>query len=357
MEINVSHQIDDSRWDTFLQETPRSHYLQSSLWAQVNHQRGWRCVRVTIETDNQIIAGFQMLLRSVPLVGKIGFIPRGPVIINDDTRLIEAVLQQIYQVARTEKVILFKLQPPHTDEVWVERLIQEEFWPSHSHADNVATVLIDLALDESQLLKNMKKSLRKGIRRAERAGVTVRKGTAQDLSTFYRILQETSWRGNFAIHNEAYYQQVWQIFVTSGHIALFLAEYEGEAVAGVMLILFGDTAYARFGGWNGRHGKYEPNSFLRWTAIRWAKTQGYRWYDFMGIDETVARAVLRGQKPHGHGYSAFKLGFGGQVVLSPGTYDYMRQPFLFKSYKWLAARPALYDPLLDLIRNVRKSDE
>lgn len=357
MEVNVSSQLSDPRWDIFLQQIPRSHYLQSSLWTQVNQKFGWRCVRATVEQDGQIVAGFQMLLRSMPFLGNIGYVPRGPVLAEDDPSLVELIVQQLYRVARSEKAILFKVQPPYNGAALAEYLSQEKFWPSHSHADNVATVLIDLTLDETQLMNNMKKSLRKGIRRAERKGVAIRQGTEQDLSAFFRILQHTSQRGDFAIHSEAYYREIWQKFAPADRAALFVAECEGEAVAALLLILFGNTAFARFGGWNGRYAKYEPNSLLRWTAICWAKAHGYSWYDFMGIDEKLARAVLQGQATHDlkevGGYTAFKLGFGGQIALSPGTYDYVQPPLLAKSFRWLQARPTLYNWLLNLVRGAR----
>jgi len=357
MEINVSHQLRDPLWDTFLESIPRSHYLQSSLWAQVSNKVGWQCLRATFKQDAQIVAGFQMLIRPVSVFGNIGYIPRGPVLIDDSAELIDLVIKQIYQLSKSNRVIYFKVQPDYNGEKFAAHLAQAHYWPSEAHADNVATVLIDLTQDETHLMSNLRKSLRKSIRRAERKGVVIRWGDEQDLDIFYRILHQTSQRGQFAIHNESYYQEVWQRFTPAGHTALLIAECEKEPVAVLFLILFGNTAYARFGGWDGRYAKHEPNSLLRWTAIRWAREHGYHWYDFMGIDERLARSLLQDppdMKPKDiGGYTAFKLGFGGQISISPGTYDHFSQPLLAKGFKWLQKKPALRDRLLNFVRGAK----
>ncbi len=356
MDVQISRQLKDSDWDAFLDRMPRSHYIQSSMWAQVMARSGWRCVRLTVRQGDVIRTGFQMLLRSLPVLGSVGYIARGPVVDSDDARVVELVLQHIHQVARSERVLLLKLQPPYGDERLTDLLPREGFLPSHAHADNVATVLIDLSQDEETLLGNMSKSLRKSIRRAGRRGAVVRQGTGDDLALFCHILRQTSERGGFAIHDEGYYRIVWECFASQGHAALFFVECEDEPVAAVFLIEFGGTAFARFGGWNGRHGHCEPNALLRWTAIRWAKEQGYRWYDFMGIDEHVARAVIGGQplpnSDEAKGYTFFKLSFGGQVVLSPGAYDCVYPPLLAWVYRWLQANPGVYDRLLNIVRGV-----
>lgn len=356
MNVHISHQPSDPAWDAFLDRAPRSHYIQSSMWAQVVAQSGWRCVRLTVTQNEDIVAGFQMLLRSIPIFGTMGYIPRGPVIASGDADVVELVTRHVHEVARSERILFLKLQPAYGDDGLVERLLKEGFHPSHAHADNVATVLIDLTQDKDTLLKKMKKSLRRGIRRAGRKGAIARQsqGTAQDLSLFYHILRQTSQRGEFAIHSEAYYQKVWECFAPRGHATLFFVECESEPVATVFVIGFGNSVFARFGGWNGRYGNYEPNALLRWTAIQWAKEQGYRWYDFMGIDETVARTLLQNHPAPDSGktsgYTLFKLGFGGQIVLSPGAYDYVYNPLLAQSFRWLSANRGLYDRLLNLVR-------
>ncbi len=357
MEVQVSHELSDPVWDDFLDQMPRSHYTQSSLWAQIKAKTlGWHCVRMTIGQGGEIIAGFQALLRPLPFGGTVGYIPRGPVITSDDRELIDLVLEQLHQVVRTEHLLFLKVQPAHGAEALEKRLLDAGFLPSHARTDDVATMLIDLSRDEDTLLRNMKKRVRKGVNRAVRRGAVVRQGTADDLHFFYNIFKQTSERGRFPIHSETYYREIWEHFAPAGHAALFFAECEGEVVSTVFVITFGNTAFARYGGWNGRYGEYQPNYLMRWRAIQWAKEQGYRWYDFMGIDEDVARAILQDQPvpdlADDGGYTFFKLGFGGQVTLSPSPYDYVSHPLLAKGFEWLQNNRKVYDRLMNIVRGV-----
>ena len=309
------------------------------------------------ERAPDIEGGFQMLLRPVPLLGHIGYVARGPVLATHDKALLQTVIQQLLHTVKTKRVIFLKAQPAYWDDWIAAQLPRHGFRPSTSHADNVATVLVDLTQPEDTLLARMNKGLRKSIRRAERKGVVVRQAHTAEFDTFYQILHQTSVRGHFAIHSQAYYRHVWEVFDTHHHAALFLAECEHEPVAAVFLIAFGDTVFARFGGWNGKYSSHEPNALLRWTAIRWAKQQGYHWYDFMGIDEHVARKLLFQPETVTRadigGYTAFKLDFGGDVTLSPATYDYAPNHLLQGGLAWLQTHKSLYARILNMMRGVQ----
>ena len=70
---------------------------------------------------------------------------------------------------------------------------------------------------------------------------------------------------------------------------------------------------------------------MHWTAIEWAKSQGYRFYNFEGVDRTAAEVLLRGEPlPDSLNQSVtrFKVGFGGQVKLLPGVYLSVYNPLL-----------------------------
>ena len=61
---------------------------------------------------------------------------------------------------------------------------------------------------------------------------------------------------------------------------------------------------------------------LQWHAIKLAKANGQKYYDFHGIDEARWPGVTR-----------FKLGFGGFEVNYPGTFDLVYDPGWYSIYK------------------------
>ena len=78
----------------------------------------------------------------------------------------------------------------------------------------------------------------------------------------------------------------------------------------------------KIGGWADVEGSPPgANELMHWTGINWAHDAGYRYYDFEGISVEVAQAVRDGHSARLGGVAFFKLGFGGDAVLYPGTYD------------------------------------
>ncbi len=330
-QLRISHEIEDPAWDTFLAATPGGHHVQTSLWGQVKAVLGWRTVRVAVTRGEHIVAGAQVLLRSLPLVGAIGYVHKGPLVAVDDPLLVQLVIDAMHRVARAQRVQYLVVQPPDSGAAVADHLPSGGFRPSSIAKVQTATILLDLTQDLDEILAQMKKKTRQNIRRGQRQGITVHEGGEQDLPTFYRLLVAASRRQKFPIYPEEYFSRLWRIFRPHKYIRLFLAEYAGEAVSAQLAIGFRDTLFYYRLGWSGHHGSHNPNEALEWAVIQWAKTQGYRSCDFGGINPKAARAIIQGEPlPDAmkQTFTFFKLGFGGQVTLAPNAYDYVHNPVL-----------------------------
>jgi lipid II:glycine glycyltransferase (peptidoglycan interpeptide bridge formation enzyme) len=161
-----------------------------------------------------------------------------------------------------------------------------------------------------------------GSRQARRHGVTVRAGTADDLPVLQASIEATARGQGFAPYPADYYRRLWAVFGHPGQARLLIAEHEDRPLSAALLIAFGDTVLYKIGGW--RDVENSPpgaNELMHWTGISWAHHAGYRHYDFEGIPLEVAQAVRDGDAAAGRGVAFFKLGFGGDAVIYPGTYD------------------------------------
>ncbi len=330
-EIRVSQDCEDPIWDTFLARAPGGHHVQSSLWAQVKAVLGWRTARIVVMHGKEIAAGAQILMRSLPLVGTIGYVPKGPLLASDDPVLVQLVLDELRQIAKSHRIQFLAVQPPNNGEAFTRQLPDQGFQPASIELVPTATVLIELEKDLDTILADMSRKTRYNVRVGERKGITVREGTESDLSTYYRMVIETSQRQGFSPYPEEYFREMWRVLSPHGYIRLFLAEYESEVVSAQLAIPFGDTMINKLSVWSGRHGNRRPNEALQWAAIQWAKSNGYRYYDFEGIKTEAARAELRNE-PLSDAFkqtvTSFKLGFGGEVTLFPGAYTYIYNPVL-----------------------------
>ena len=300
------------------------------------------------------MAGVQVLVRPLPALGAIGYLPKGPLFAFYDPALVEMMFAEIHRVSKVYRITSLFVQPPNNGVHLSELLPSHGFQPtSIAIAQPTATLLIDLSKELDAILAGMKSKTRYAIRLGRRKGITTREGTARDIPTFHHLLMETGKRQDFTPPDEEFFVAMARLLGRHGHFKLFLAEYQGEALAALLAVPFGDTVIYKRGAWSGRHGNLHPNEALHWAAIRWAKTQGYHHYDLEGIDPGIAAILTRGDSPPGpiaDSVSRFKLGFGGRVTLLPGIFVYIYNPFLRWVYRTIYPKIAGW-PVMERLMN------
>jgi lipid II:glycine glycyltransferase (peptidoglycan interpeptide bridge formation enzyme) len=169
-----------------------------------------------------------MLIRHLPLVGAVGYVPLGPVLSEDRSDIAEAVVEHLKWLAREQGIIYLAVQPPQQHQAFTSRLQSLGFSPCFVNLAPTASVVIDLSKDLDQLLAKMRRTTRYNVRYGQRKGVKVREGEHQDLRTFHQLLLATARRqGNFKPLHWEYLQELWRLFSPGGHLKMFLAEYEG----------------------------------------------------------------------------------------------------------------------------------
>jgi lipid II:glycine glycyltransferase (peptidoglycan interpeptide bridge formation enzyme) len=321
--IDVSEDAEHQDWDEFLQRTPGGHHVQTSLWGQLKATQGWRPVRLLVSRDGAIVAGAQVLIRSLPLANAVAYVPKGPVFGSDSPAVQEVMLDGLARLTKEYQIRHLSVQPPNNGHSLVEPLLDAAYRPSATAVAPVATVEIDVRAELDEILARMRKNHRRYVRHGLRQGVVGRVGTEDDLRRFYGLVLATSQRQGFPPYPLEYFTRLWRLFHPRGLIELFLTEYGDELVSGQLAIAFGDRVIAKNSGWTGQHSSLGPNYVMEWTTLQWAKTHGYHYYDLEGIDVRAARLVRNGEplteklrKTH----SFYKLGFGGEVTMYPCTY-------------------------------------
>jgi len=332
--LNTSFELEDDAWDAFLAATPGGHHTQTSRWARLKALAGWRPARVIARCDGTIVAGAQMLMRTLRGVGGVAYVQQAPLAAVWSPTLMRELIAALHRLARSCRIHYLSLQAPATNPC-CEHLTLMGFRPSPNSPWDRATTRIDLSSEPEAILARMKSNTRYNIRLAQRQGIVVREGSESDLATLYQLLSATARRQGFEPEPEPYLRCLWELFGPPGQARIFLSEYEGESLSAALIIAFGDTVLYKRSGWHGNTGRLRPNELLQWTVINWAKANGYRYYDFEGIDLEAAHAVLKGEDiPESVRQSArgFKLGFGGEIVLFPETYEYFYNPIVRHLY-------------------------
>jgi lipid II:glycine glycyltransferase (peptidoglycan interpeptide bridge formation enzyme) len=305
---------------------------------------GYRARRFVLDEGNAIVAGAQLLIRHLPLGGAVAYVPLGPVLGSVSPELVDNLVARIHRIAAQDKITYLAVQAPRGQEALTAKLQALGFSPSLVDVAPNASVLVDLSQSLDALLAKMHKTTRYDIRAAQRKGITVREGSQNDLGILRGLLAATASRQQFRTLNEKYLCEVWRLFSLGQHIKMFVAEFEGKPVSAAVVVAFGDTATYWKGGWSGQHGNRYPNEAVQWAAIQWAKSQGYRYYDFGGIPRALANAVLAGESVRNQvNYSVgfYKLGFGGQVELFPEALGYVYNPLLRRIWSAISKSPTL----------------
>jgi peptidoglycan pentaglycine glycine transferase (the first glycine) len=336
---------DAGAWQDFVASHPAGHLLQTWTWGELKSRFGWQVARLGLTEDGRLVGGAQVLLRPLPGGWSIAYIPKGPLVDWANALQVDHLLDGLHQLCHSRRCIFLKVEPPVEDGAWAgETLLRHGFRPLAPTVQPPRTILVDLLPEEQAILAAMKQKSRYNIRLAARRGVTVREGNANDLPTFYRLMQITGQRDGFGIHLPDYYETAYEIFAPQ-HAALLVAEVGNDPVAGLMAFTHGATAYYLFGASSDVHRELMPTYLLQWEAMRWARGRGCSQYDLWGIpdaDEQTLEAQFAGQSAEASGLWGvyrFKRGFGGRISRSIGAFDYVYSRSLYRAYRlWLSLR-------------------
>jgi len=187
------------------------------------------------------------------------------------------------------------------------------------------TWLLDIASDEDEIMKGMRKTTRNLIRRAGRDGVEIFQGTEiKDLENFYRIHEETVKRHKFIPFSFETLKNQLEVFRRDNQISIFSAKYQNKIISSAIIVFYGDQAFYHHGASSLEYSKIPSSYLLLWEAIREAKKRNKKIFNFWGIVE---------DKPNHPwaGLSKFKKGFGGHSL----EYLHCQDLALSKKY-WLA---------------------
>jgi peptidoglycan pentaglycine glycine transferase (the first glycine) len=258
-------EVSDLReWDDALLCLPNSHILQTWEWGAFKERQGWRAFHYLWEAgEGPRAAALALLRRPARLPLGVMYVPKGPVLPWDDVPLLQNVLADLETAARRAGAVFLKIDPDVEEETpegeTVTAILRARGWrPSSEQVQFRNTLLLDLTLPPDDLLARMKPKWRYNIRLAQRKGVTVRSGTAEDLPLLYRMYQETSVRDRFVIRPEEYYRDAWGSFMDAGLAQPLIAEIGNEPVAMVILFRFGRRAWYMYGASRSVYREYMP---------------------------------------------------------------------------------------------------
>jgi peptidoglycan pentaglycine glycine transferase (the first glycine) len=317
--MKICTDTDAAGWDRFVLSLAAPHVLQSHAWGAFKADWGWHVHRFAWADEGTPLAAAQVLTRRIARTPfTVGYVPKGPLLAQpDDAALWAGVLADLRAWAWGTGLTLLKIDPDvplsatdvtgvWTDAGWRRSSAPVQF-PN--------TMVTDLTAGADAIRAAMHPKTRYNVGLARRRGVTLRHVGADGCDAFFGLYVATGARARFGVRPRDYYVDVWRRFLDASRATVILAEREGQALAGVIPIVFGRTAWYLYGASADTGREHMAPYLAQWESIRWAIARGCTRYDWWG-----APTRLDPRDPL-WGVFRFKQGFGATWVEQVGAWD------------------------------------
>jgi CelD/BcsL family acetyltransferase involved in cellulose biosynthesis len=151
---------------------------------------------------------------------------------------------------------------------------------------------VDLERAEDAIWAGLESSARQNVRKAGRHRVVVREGkTIEDVRIFHAMhchVRKAKYR--LLAQPVAFFEQLHAAFAPGDRLSVLLAEVDGQAIAGILLLECGDTLYYKFNASIDR--VFCPNDLLVWESLKLGRRRGLRRLDF-GLSDPVQTGLVR----------------------------------------------------------------
>ena len=310
-----------------------SHPLQSWAWGEFKEKTGVEVVRMALFDGPKITRGFQMTVHTVPKFNwRVGYYPKGSA--SD-----EAEIAAVKTAAEKHNLVFVKMEPnfydtagqpsPKIDQA--RRLLEQyECHPGKAQF-TPHTFIVDLRQTEEELFAGLKSKTRYNVNLAIKHDVqVVVDDSPEAFEEYISLWKKTTARQKFYAHDEVYQREMWKAMSASGIGHLLRATYKGETLGVWIVFVFNHVLYYPYGASSRKHREVMANNLLAWEAIKFGKQMNCHTFDMWG-----SLGLDADQKDSWYGFHKFKQGYGGTLVESVGTYDYISDMNKYKLFKIL----------------------
>ncbi|MDI6787415.1 MAG: peptidoglycan bridge formation glycyltransferase FemA/FemB family protein [Planctomycetota bacterium] len=331
MNLREISDAEKDRWDQFISDSPTGHICQSYSWGEIMSLVGGpEPLRLVIEENEKIKAAFH-ILKNCERLSKVSvlYLPRGPVFDTNDVKTVQEVLLRLKEIALCHKAAVLKINPDITlPSHLIPPLYNAGFRNVSPDTLHKYTFRLNLQKSVDELWKSLEVRTRTAIRKAEKqlVNINVLNGV-NEFEIFYKLLKATGKRKGFILPSFDFVKAVWKILSPKQHAHIFLAEYKNLPLSGAFILRFGKKCWYFLGASNTAHREVNPNEFLHWYIIQWAKEKGHHLYDLWGCEN------IRDTAKQVTGVTLFKRGFGGEFTGFIGEYDYAYSPVLYWTWR------------------------
>lgn len=316
--------------DEFVLQHKNCHFMQSSLWGNVKTDWAWH--GLICRDDRGRIRGTMAVLRhDIPSIRTcLLYAPRGPIFHDRDRDVFSELIDGAKALGKRFGAYRLRIDPRISsgNELYEKLLLDMGFQIDRSVDFSLFQPRLCYVLDlrgktAEQLMTGYHRSCRYNIHKAQRDGVSVRQGAADDIPIFWDMMKETADKNGFEPRDIRYYRAILEQM--EGNAKLYLAELEKEPLAAAIVVSYGTGCWLLYSCSYRKGQRYHPNELLQWTAQVDALRAGCCFYDFRGVE---GWPLPENPKVGLHQY---KQGFGAKFVTYLGQMDLNLRPVMSKA--------------------------
>lgn len=222
--------------DEFVKTSPQTNLLQSSDWAKIKDN--WGNERLGVYQDHKLVAVASILIQPLPLGFTMLYIPRGPIMDYQNSKLVAFMLQSIKTYAKSKRAVFAKFDPS---------LFLRKGLIGQETSDQEATLAIIQSLKkcgvewvgrtedmgetiqprfQANIYKEyftedqLSKSTKQAIRTARNKGVEVIFGGTELLDEFAALMKKTEARKGIHLRGRDYYEKLLTTYAGQSYITL-----------------------------------------------------------------------------------------------------------------------------------------
>ena len=236
--------INEKEYRNFTEKNKETHFLQSYEWGEVSKERGLKPFYLALKDKNKIIATALLLQKDLILGYSYFYIPRGYTIDYKNKEIVKVFTEKIKDWCKKKKGIFFKIDPDiklHTIDNNANKIDGENNYALVNFLNSIGfkrkkltkffetmqprfTFRISLKPSIEEIESNYNLTNIQRIKKAEKNGVYVEKGTKNDIKEFVRLMKITERRQGFYSHTEEFYDKFYDIFSENNYVTLYLGK-------------------------------------------------------------------------------------------------------------------------------------
>ena len=324
MEFKIIKEIgklDKNKWSEFAYNHPHGNIFQTpEMYEVYQNTKNYEPVFLAVVNNRDEILGTLLAVIQKEYFGILGnftarsIIQGSPLIKNDDPDILDFILKEYNEIIK-KKAIYSQFRNFRDWGASKEIFIKNGF-EYEDHLD----IIFDLNKSEDELLNEMSRNRKKGIRQSYKKGISINKINLTNEEMFtksYNTILDVYNRVKIPMPDVSFFKNaIYELH--DKNIILALGAFVGDELIGVRIALcYKNMVYDWYAGAKDEYLNYRPNDILPWEIIKWGVNNGYEIFDFGGA----------GKPGVPYGVRDYKLKFGGELV-NFGRFEKVHNKFL-----------------------------